>query len=455
MLTHVCSLLFLLLFAQATATTTTKPADPATLRPADANVVPSIDEARKHLGAPTGEPQIALWISETDPEILFIAVRMDKPRELRASSGGDDLTIRPVGDPKELTYAAASRHPKWREATTNVWVYYKDDQGKHTVVGPKNAKGFPESPVWRGPDAPKAPAEAKQLKGEVRKYEVPSEALGETRRVTVYLPPDFDPSKPLPRTSKGAKPAVIYFADGGVVESMANLIEPMITSGQIRSVVLVGAHTAEKVVRPPNLATPAPSTAPSSGPADPFQNDPRGMEYLTPHEGAYAADSSAAATHIYMFDRHFKFFADELPKWAEKTLGVSDERENRIVSGFSNSAAFVMTLIRQRPMQYGGLVANSMAGGRPPGDKDAPAFKDLPAGATPPKFFLSSGTWEGYFRTNTGGWERYLRKHGAECKRITVVGGHDQAIWEIGLSQALPWMLPPYESRSGGRDVGR
>src|SRR4051794_23056761 len=87
---------------------TTAPTDPTTLAPADANVLPSVEEARQHLGNPTPDPQIALWISDNDPEVLFIAVRLDKPRELRASSGGDDLKISPIGAPSELIYAAAS-----------------------------------------------------------------------------------------------------------------------------------------------------------------------------------------------------------------------------------------------------------------------------------------------------------------------------------------------------------
>lgn len=439
LISHVCSIFLLVGFLQTTPTS--QPADPTAVAPTDADVLPSVDEARRHLGEPSPDPQIALWLSESDPQILFIAVRLDKPRKLRAGSGGDDLTIKSIGAAGDLIYAAASRQPAWKQATTNVTLTYKDENGAYKVIGPKNARGVLELPVWCGPDAPKTPAKVKQLAGQVRQYEVPSEALGETRRVTVYLPPGYDPAKPLPTEYKGMKPAVIYFGDGGVVESMAPIIEHLITSQQIRAVVLVGAHTSSRVVRPPNLPATAPSTQPHA-----FDNDPRGMEYLTPHEGAYDSPGSPeAATHIYMFDRHFTFFADDLPKWAEKKLGVSEKRENKILSGFSNSAGFVITLIRQRPMQYGGVVANSVAGGHPPADKDTPPFKDLPADATPPKSFFSSGSWEKYFGTNTGNWHRYLTKHGVESRRIKVVGGHDQAIWELGLVEALPWMLPPYE----------
>lgn len=438
LISYLCSIVFLFGFLQTT--TATKPADPTTIEPADADVMPSLDEARQHLGAPSpGDPQIALWLSESDPEILFIAVRLDKPRELRASSGGDDLSIKPLGDAKDLIYVAASRQPAWRQATTNVWVRYKDEAGKFQIIGPKNSRGIAESPVWRGVDAPKAPEEVHELKGQVRKYEVPSQALGETRRCTVYLPPGYDPEKPLPAEYKEQKPAVIYFGDGGVVDRMAPIVEPLIRSYKIRPVVMVGAHASDRVMRPPGLPAPAPSTQPYA-----FENDPRGMEYLTPHEGAYAApDSNEAKTHVYMFDRHFKFFADELPKWAEKTLGVSNRREDKLLSGFSNSAGFVMTLIRERPMQYAGVIANSVAGGRPPEDKKAEPFKNLPNGAALPKFSLSSGTWEKYFGLNTGNWDRYLKMHGVESRRITVVGGHDQAIWEINVAQALPWLLPP------------
>src|SRR5215213_3290293 len=166
----VIAITFNALISSARAQATTKAVDPTTVEPANADVMPSLEEVRKHLGAPSPDPQIALWLSESYPEILFIAVRLDKPRELRASSGGDDLSIKPLGDPKDLTYVAASRQPAWKQATTNVWVSYKDENGKHMIIGPKNAKGLPESPVWRGPEAPKAPEEVRELAGQVRKY---------------------------------------------------------------------------------------------------------------------------------------------------------------------------------------------------------------------------------------------------------------------------------------------
>src|SRR3954464_16087367 len=76
-----------------TSTPATLPADPASVAPTDADVQPSIDEVQRHLGAPSRDPQIALWISEKDPEVLFIAVRLDKSRDVQASSGGDDLKV--------------------------------------------------------------------------------------------------------------------------------------------------------------------------------------------------------------------------------------------------------------------------------------------------------------------------------------------------------------------------
>ena len=127
------------------------------------------------------------------------------------------------------------------------------------------------------------------------------------------------------------------------------------------------------------------------------------------------------------------YFTQELPAWAGRELGVSDRPAERVITGFSNSAAFVITLAQRCPGQYGGVIANSIAGGRP----DDP----LAGEAAGTRFMISSGTWEGYFTTNSNAWAAHLEKHGAKVQRLEVVGGHDAAIWELAVVRGLPWIL--------------
>lgn len=103
------------------------------------------------------------------------------------------------------------------------------------------AASRPAAPV------PAAPAPAGYTQGDLvpahDTFSVRSVALGEPRRVNVYLPPQY---RAAPR---GARLPVLYMPDGGVDEDfahVANTVDSLISRGAIRPVLVVGIPNTER-----------------------------------------------------------------------------------------------------------------------------------------------------------------------------------------------------------------
>jgi predicted alpha/beta superfamily hydrolase len=88
---------------------------------------------------------------------------------------------------------------------------------------------------------PQAPAPAAPLSiGET--FTIQSKALGETRRINVYMPPGYDdpPKAPVP---------VLYMPDGGIQEDflhVAGLVQVSVGNGTMRPFLLVGIENTER-----------------------------------------------------------------------------------------------------------------------------------------------------------------------------------------------------------------
>jgi enterochelin esterase-like enzyme/thiol-disulfide isomerase/thioredoxin len=152
-----------------------------------------------------------------------------------------------------------------------------------------------------------------RLKGEVKSINFDSKALGTTREVKVYLPPGHDRKKSYP---------VLYAADG--FDSVAcELIEPLILSGKLPPLIVVGtAH----------------------GPGQMRQ-----LEYL----------SGWSPKH---FEAHEKFFCDEVIPWAEREWGASQKRSERAVYGCSNSGPFALIMANRHSELFGHVFAMMVYG---------------------------------------------------------------------------------------------
>ena len=105
----------------------------------------------------------------------------------------------------------------------------------------QEARLRPGRGVWRGPKAPPPSGpSAVELRGSVKTFEIESKALEPRRKLTVYLPPGFEPGK---------ASRVVYAADGEHAERYATVLEPLITAGKIPPVVLVGVHSGGYIGR--------------------------------------------------------------------------------------------------------------------------------------------------------------------------------------------------------------
>jgi predicted alpha/beta superfamily hydrolase len=71
---------------------------------------------------------------------------------------------------------------------------------------------------------------------------IDSKALGETRRVNVYLPPGYE-------TAAGARYPVLYMPDGGLEEDFPHVaadVDAAIRAGQMRPFIVVGIENTER-----------------------------------------------------------------------------------------------------------------------------------------------------------------------------------------------------------------
>src|SRR5690606_6641323 len=162
---------------------------------------------------------------------------------------------------------------------------------------------------WRGPEAPPAPDEVELGKwaGQIIERELASASLGETRRLSIYLPPDYSKDRVWP---------ALFLADGGA-PAFAGLVEKMVAAGEIRPMVIISAHSGEGAVV---------GEAPT-----PYGSDLRSAEYLRGFPGS--GDR---------FDRHMDFFAGELVDFAVAEFNVSVRREDRAVGGTSNGGVLAL-----------------------------------------------------------------------------------------------------------------
>jgi enterochelin esterase-like enzyme len=244
--------------------------------------------------------------------------------------------------------------------------------------------------AWRGSEAPPEPEHEAVLKGKIEDYSIPSSYLKEKRAITVYLPPGYSRERLLP---------VIYMTDGRSTKTFAPYVESMILSGQIPSLVIIGVHAAIMTinVRP--------------------QTDLRGAEYLEKINPA-------------RFKRHARFFMEEVMDWAEKTFSVSSRPEDRILFGFSNGAAFAISMALNHPDKVRNVICFSVAGGSPSRD----AVSSL-------RGYFLAGTLEWKCHENARLWAEAFEKAGSAAKFQERISGHDGLMWREELPKALTWIF--------------
>ncbi len=168
-----------------------------------------------------------------------------------------------------------------------------------------------------------------------------SAALGEPRRLTVYVPPGHDAADRIP---------VVYMADGAALDAYAPAIEAEIISGRIRPVLVVGVW--------PGVADPGVRAR---------------SEYLIGPFPSRAAATSATS------------LIDEVLPFAERTFGASDRPDERMLMGFSDGAAWALSMGLKRPDLFGQIAALSL--GWPPAARTVSPTTAGPDYSSPP------GSW--------------------------------------------------------------
>jgi enterochelin esterase-like enzyme len=256
--------------------------------------------------------------------------------------------------------------------------------------------------TFRGPNAPADPAQVApgDLAGQVLNRELASSALGEKRRLNIYLPPGWSKERSWPAVFLADNSASIY----------APMVEAMILAGRIEPIVLISAESGEPAVV---------GIAPTQ-----YGTDLRSAEYLRNRDGG--GDR---------FDRHMEFFAVELTRYAVEEFAVSALREDHAVAGFSSGGVFALWAGVQHPEVYAFAIPMS------PGVAPLVA-EDLTVGVRA-RFRFAGGLYEPSFLETAKAAEAVLRSGGYDASGLYLSAGHDPEQWRIVMHEALLEIFPP------------
>jgi enterochelin esterase-like enzyme len=326
-----------------------------------------------------GDARLTAWAEDDILHVLWQG-RADRLQ----LAGGLEAGMWPV-DGSEGLWEASLRIRRLDEAVISILVF---------PLGPADlpfGHAAADTLEWRGPHAPQAPS-PRTLTGAIREHAIESAALGGSRAVTVYVPPDVPRSGRLP---------CCVLADGQSARGFAEVLEPAIVSGDVPPVLLVGIHSATDPAREwPDL---------------------RSQEYLP-------------GNNRRRFAAHLSFVTDEVVPWAAGELPVA--RTPWVSAGFSNGAAWAIGAAQRRPDMFGGVAALSAG--------VVPRQVGVKARAAEVRHYLAAGTLETAFRDATREWARRLGRAGLPYRHHEWTGGHDPFWWNQQLPVALAWLLTPY-----------
>lgn len=254
---------------------------------------------------------------------------------------------------------------------------------------------------WFGPNAPRPPGAVAELTGERFERTLWSEHLGETRRIYMYLPPDYDRTRRYP---------VLFMADGASVMVLAPMIEQLILDGAIAPIVLVGAGSGQEAIVEDRS---------SLGIAD-----LRGADYLPGYEGG--GDR---------YEQHLRFFSEELPAYAAREFGATTDPSQRAVGGFSNGGSFALFAALRRPDVFAISIPLSPSWRRLADDDFSQP--------TRARFLMAAGLYEIRRHRRTAQYAEALRTRGYDVAMETPVMGHDRDQEAAMLARFLPIAFPP------------
>lgn len=333
---------------------------------------------------------------------LCIAQQRWSTSDIEARLGEDNYAVWQNGDFFNFAYRGAAdrvmtccgiQEVMQRVSGTDLWALSVRVQALSQAIisyGFRIASGddviWTDIHIWRGPDAPAAPETVPELAGRVIQPNFMSPALGETRRLTIYLPPNYDNERSYP---------VVYAADGDAVRALAAYVEPHIVAGRLPELLLIGTQSGS------------------------FSNerDQRAEEYIPD-------------LNSQQFAMHETFFTLEVRLWAEEILTASRQRDERFVFGFSNGGVFAASMALRHPELYAHALPFS------PG---VSPFSDGAVIDPSVSYYLVAGVLERNFYNNTLHLEQQLRANDVPTQFHSRVSGHNFVLWQELFAEALIW----------------
>lgn len=309
----------------------------------------------------------------------------------RAGSGvslccGVQSAMERVGDAPDL-WALSVRVDDLDAAVLDVMIIADADENLPPVT---------QTPQWRGPSAPARAEVAGIPDGLLSTHEIDSASLGERRAIEIYRP-----------AGEGPMP-VIYLADGESSGMFARTIHPLIATGALPPLMIVGLHSGPRVL-----------------PAGEDANLIRHQEYLPGWGGEPQP----------RFMAHDRFLIEEVVPLAE-SLGASSRREDRAVAGYSNGAAWAMAMATDHPDLFGKVMALSF------GWTDG-GFRNRIRATRYGDVWLGAGTLEPPFHDVTRQTADVLRRRAARVTFDSRVAGHTPVMWHDQFPVAAVWLFNP------------
>lgn len=294
--------------------------------------------------------------------------------------------------------------PMHRLGETDLWALrYRLADLDHAMLTfvPEGAQHPEQNLAFRGPHAPAEPKLQSHLTGRLTEDSLYSSALGETRKLLIYVPGGEPPP--------GGWPA-LFVADGDAVWHDAMIVEAMVKGGTLSPIVLVGTLSGQQGIVEDRSAL---------GIAD-----LRSADYLQEHPGTEDR-----------FSRHMTFLSSELVAFAHAKYGVTADPKKIAIAGFSNGGQLAFEAGVLHPEVFGSAIAMS-AGWKPLEAKDL-------TGARRARFYASAGIYEDPFLRSTSYSAQALKAAGYEVQFTRYAAGHMTDQWDVALADALPRIFAP------------
>ena len=260
--------------------------------------------------------------------------------------------------------------------------------------------------IWRGPDAPGEPIIKPDLAGTLSDHTLYSPELGETRKLIIYQPPQGEEG-PLP---------TLYLADGDSLHFLARIIEPLIDSGDIAPILIVGMPSGQEGIVEDRSE---------------LGGYIRSLDYLP-------ADIPGEPPS--RFEAYLSYMADTLVPWVEKEFSAAQDPRMRAISGSSNGGDLSLNTGYRRPDVFGHAWPMSAGAGK----LDTAV---LPQGEAA-TFRLSAGYYEPYFMSTTEASAKALRAAGYSVDAHWYAAGHMSDQWVHRLLENLKAVFPGPSARA-------